>query len=101
MSAYEELAKIFRTLPSSDDPEYRKWIGSLKKMATDANAAAQDAGIAAIIVFLQNADIGGQYVPESRCGVRMVARRRRPGAQGHVLRAGWRRMARPPGAVQQ
>ena len=65
MSAYEELAKLFRTLPSADDPEYRKWVGSLKKMVTDANAAAQDAGIAAIIVFLQNADIGGQCVPSA------------------------------------
>ena len=61
MSAYEELAKLFRTLPSADDPEYRKWIGYLKKMVTDSNAAAQDAGIAALLSFLQNADIGGQY----------------------------------------
>jgi cytoskeleton-associated protein 5 len=66
VSAYEELAKLFRTLPSSDDPEYRKWLSVLKKLVTDANAAAQDAGIAAVVVFLQNADIGGQYARPAR-----------------------------------
>ena len=70
VSAYEELAKVFRTLPSADDPEYRKWIGSLKKMVVDANAAAQDAGLAALIVFLQNADIGGQYGHRVTSGAR-------------------------------
>jgi len=75
VSAYEELAKLFRTLPSADDPEYRKWIGYLKKMVTDSNAAAQDAGIVALLSFLQNADIGGQYGDTIACDAAHAAGR--------------------------
>ena len=75
MSAYEELAKLFRTLPSADDPEYRKWIGYMKKLVTDSNAAAQDAGIAALLSFLQNADIGGQYGDALTCDAANAAGR--------------------------
>jgi len=65
VSGYDELAKLFRTLPSSDDREYDKYAHLMKKIATDANAAAQDSGLSAVNMFLQNADVAGRFVAPS------------------------------------
>lgn len=53
MSAYEELAKLFRT--STSDSDFRQFEGSLKKMALDSNAVAQESGLTTLIQFVENA----------------------------------------------
>ncbi|KAI8849851.1 armadillo-type protein [Chytridium lagenaria] len=52
---YEELAKLFRTLDPDADAEYKKYQEYLKKMATDTNIAAQDAGLTALLAYIENA----------------------------------------------
>lgn len=53
MSAYEELAKLFRT--SANPNDFRQYEGSLKKMALDSNAVAQESGLTTLIQFVENA----------------------------------------------
>ncbi|KAF9923118.1 Microtubule-associated protein, microtubule dynamics during spindle orientation, partial [Modicella reniformis] len=53
VSAYEELAKLFRT--SVDDSDFCQFEGSLKKMALDSNAVAQESGVSTLIQFVENA----------------------------------------------
>ncbi|KAI8601375.1 armadillo-type protein, partial [Dissophora ornata] len=53
VSAYEELAKLFRT--SVEDSDFRRFEGSLKKMALDSNAVAQESGLTTLIQFVENA----------------------------------------------
>ncbi|KAG0267963.1 Microtubule-associated protein, microtubule dynamics during spindle orientation [Actinomortierella ambigua] len=53
VSAYEQLAKVFRT--AVDDSEYRQYEGSLKKMALDSNAVAQESALTTIMQFVDNA----------------------------------------------
>ncbi|KAF9973158.1 Microtubule-associated protein, microtubule dynamics during spindle orientation [Actinomortierella ambigua] len=53
VSAYEQLAKVFRT--TVDDSEFRQYEGSLKKMALDSNAVAQESALTTIMQFVDNA----------------------------------------------
>ncbi|KAG0277377.1 Microtubule-associated protein, microtubule dynamics during spindle orientation [Linnemannia exigua] len=53
VSAYEELAKLFRT--SVEDSDFRRFEGSLKKIALDSNAVAQESGLTTLIQFVENA----------------------------------------------
>ncbi|OAQ29474.1 ARM repeat-containing protein [Linnemannia elongata AG-77] len=53
VSAYEELAKLFRT--SVEDSDFRRYEGSLKKIALDSNAVAQESGLTTLIQFVENA----------------------------------------------
>ncbi|KAF9948601.1 Microtubule-associated protein, microtubule dynamics during spindle orientation [Mortierella alpina] len=53
VSAYEELAKLFRT--SVEDSDFRRYEGSLRKIALDSNAVAQESGLTTLIQFVENA----------------------------------------------
>lgn len=53
VSAYEELAKLFRT--SVEDSDFRRFEGSLRKIALDSNAVAQESGLSTLIQFVENA----------------------------------------------
>ncbi|KAF9924030.1 Microtubule-associated protein, microtubule dynamics during spindle orientation [Linnemannia zychae] len=53
VSAYEELAKLFRT--SVEESDFRRFEGSLKKIALDSNAVAQESGLTTLIQFVENA----------------------------------------------
>ncbi|KAG0305228.1 Microtubule-associated protein, microtubule dynamics during spindle orientation [Dissophora globulifera] len=53
VSAYEELAKLFRT--TVEDSDFRRFEGSLKKIALDSNAVAQESGLTTLIQFVENA----------------------------------------------
>ncbi|KAJ3412335.1 Microtubule-associated protein, microtubule dynamics during spindle orientation [Chytridiales sp. JEL 0842] len=58
--AYEELTKLFKTLPLDADNEYKKWQDYLKKMVTDANLVAQEAGVGAVLAYAENAPSGAK-----------------------------------------
>ncbi|KAF9574261.1 Microtubule-associated protein, microtubule dynamics during spindle orientation [Mortierella alpina] len=53
VSAYEELAKLFRT--SVEDSDFRRYEGSLRKIALDSNAVAQESGLTTLMQFVENA----------------------------------------------
>ncbi|KAI8588296.1 armadillo-type protein [Geranomyces variabilis] len=54
-NAYDELAVLFGKLDPDDDAGYRKWQDHLKKMIGDANAVAQENGLAAVLAWVANA----------------------------------------------
>lgn len=53
VSAYEELTSLFRK--TDNDSDFYTYEPYLKKMATDANAVAQEAGLNVIYEFVNNA----------------------------------------------
>ncbi|KAG8719475.1 Microtubule-associated protein, microtubule dynamics during spindle orientation [Ceratobasidium sp. 394] len=53
---YEALIKIFQATASEDDPAFRPYISSpdlLKKIATDANAVAQEKGLDVLLALVE------------------------------------------------
>ncbi|QRW16295.1 CLASP amino-terminal protein [Rhizoctonia solani] len=53
---YEALVKVFQATASEDDPAFRPYISNsdlLKKIATDANAVAQEKGLEAILALVE------------------------------------------------
>ena len=57
------MAKLFRT--SVEDSDFRRYEGSLKKIALDSNAVAQESGLATLIQFVENAPDPNRYVRNS------------------------------------
>ncbi|KAI0374798.1 ARM repeat-containing protein [Pilatotrama ljubarskyi] len=58
VSAYEALVKIFQTTASDSDPAFKPYINNpdtLKKIATDANAVAQEKGLECLVAFVKYA----------------------------------------------
>ncbi|KAI0670470.1 ARM repeat-containing protein [Trametes maxima] len=58
VSAYEALVKIFQTTASDSDPAFKPYINNpdtLKKIATDANAVAQEKGLECLVSLVKYA----------------------------------------------
>ncbi|KAI8998718.1 ARM repeat-containing protein [Trametes punicea] len=58
VSAYEALVKIFQTTASDSDPAFKPYINNpdtLKKIATDSNAVAQEKGLECLVAFVKYA----------------------------------------------
>ncbi|CDO70805.1 hypothetical protein BN946_scf184798.g121 [Trametes cinnabarina] len=56
VSAYEALVKIFQTTASDSDPAFKPYLNNpdtLKKIATDANAVAQEKGLECLVNFVK------------------------------------------------
>ena len=56
VSAYEALVKTFQTTASDSDPAFKPYINNpdtLKKIATDANAVAQEKGLECLVAFVK------------------------------------------------
>lgn len=56
LSAYESLIKTFQTTASDSDPAFKPYLNNadlLKKIATDANAVAQEKGIECLVAFVK------------------------------------------------
>ncbi|XP_006816681.1 protein mini spindles-like, partial [Saccoglossus kowalevskii] len=56
LNGYEEAAKLFAKLDEKS-PEFSKYLGILKKFVIDNNAVAQEKGLDAVLVFLENAAV--------------------------------------------
>lgn len=58
VSAYETLVKTFSTTASDSDPAFKPYVNNpdtLKKIATDANAVAQEKGLECLVAFVKYA----------------------------------------------
>ncbi|OLL25274.1 Spindle pole body component alp14 [Neolecta irregularis DAH-3] len=55
LAAYDEAAKAFAISTDEADPCFRPWLDPVlwKKIVTDSNVVAQEAGLAALLVFLE------------------------------------------------
>lgn len=69
VSAYEELATLFRQLDDDKSPEFGKYLGLVKKFVTDSNALGQEKGLEATLAFVENYAHAGKTVNEVMSGL--------------------------------
>nr|XP_029730106.1 protein mini spindles-like isoform X4 [Aedes albopictus] len=69
VDGYEEAAKLFRTIDDEKSPEWNKYLGLVKKFVTDSNAVAQEKGLEATLVFVENSGNAGKTVGEVMSGI--------------------------------
>ena len=55
MSGYESLAQLFSLQDDEKSAEFNKYLSILRKFPLDSNAAAQEKGLSAVAVFVENA----------------------------------------------
>jgi len=61
ISGYEEAIKLFGQLDEKA-PEWNKFTWIVKKFVVDSNAVAQEKGLEATLVFVENSATAGRYV---------------------------------------
>lgn len=64
VDGYEEAAKLFRTIDDEKGPEWNKYLGLVKKFVVDTNVMAQEKGLEATLIFVENCGIAGKTVGE-------------------------------------
>lgn len=69
VDGYEEAAKLFRTIDDEKSPEWSKFIGLIKKFVVDSNAVAQEKGLEAALLFVENCGHAGKVAGEVISGV--------------------------------
>ncbi|XP_036673336.2 protein mini spindles isoform X6 [Drosophila suzukii] len=69
VDGYEEAAKIFRDLDDEKSPEWSKFAGLIKKMVVDSNAMAQEKGLEAALIFVENSGLAGRTVGDVMTGI--------------------------------
>lgn len=69
VDGYEEAAKIFRAIDDEKSPEWNKFLGLIKKFVIDSNALAQEKGLEAALVFVENCGHAGRTVGEVMSGI--------------------------------
>lgn len=69
VDGYEEAAKIFRAIDDEKSPEWNKFLGLIKKFVVDSNALAQEKGLEAALVFVENCGHAGKTVGEVISGI--------------------------------
>ncbi|XP_058466115.1 protein mini spindles isoform X2 [Malaya genurostris] len=69
VDGYEEAVKLFRTIDDEKSPEWNKYLGLIKKFVIDSNAVAQEKGLEAALVFVENSGNAGKTVGEVMGGI--------------------------------
>uniref|UniRef100_A0A1A9W8C3 TOG domain-containing protein n=1 Tax=Glossina brevipalpis TaxID=37001 RepID=A0A1A9W8C3_9MUSC len=69
VDGYEEAAKIFREIDDEKSSEWMKFIGLIKKMIVDSNAVAQERGLEAALIFVENCGHAGKTVGDVMLGI--------------------------------
>lgn len=69
VDGYEEATKIFREIDDEKSPEWNKFLGLIKKFVSDSNAMAQEKGLEAALVFVENCGFAGKTVGEVIAGI--------------------------------
>lgn len=69
VDGYEEAAKIFRAIDDEKSAEWNKFLGLIKKFVIDSNALAQEKGLEAALVFVENCGHAGKTVGEVISGI--------------------------------
>lgn len=64
VDGYEEAAKLFRTIDDEKGPEWNKYMGLVKKFVVDTNVMAQEKGLEATLIFVENCGNAGKTVGE-------------------------------------
>ncbi|KAL0879509.1 hypothetical protein ABMA27_003252 [Loxostege sticticalis] len=69
VAGYEEAIKLFNQIDDEKSPEWNKFLGLIKKFVTDSNAVAQEKGLEAALVFVENCGHAGKTVGEVMSGI--------------------------------
>lgn len=69
VNGYEEAAKLFRAIDDEKSPEWNKYLGLIKKFVVDSHALAQEKGLEAALVFVENCGHAGKTVGEVISGI--------------------------------
>ena len=69
VNGYEEAAKLFRAIDDEKSPEWSKYLGLIKKFVVDSHALAQEKGLEAALVFVENCGHAGKTVGEVISGI--------------------------------
>ncbi|XP_049878313.1 protein mini spindles [Pectinophora gossypiella] len=69
VAGYEEAIKLFNQIDDEKSPEWNKYLGLIKKFVTDSNAVAQERGMEAALVFVENCAAAGKTVGEVMAGI--------------------------------
>lgn len=69
VNGYEEAAKLFRAIDDEKSPEWNKYLGLIKKFVVDSHAMAQEKGLEAALVFVENCGFAGKTVGEVLAGI--------------------------------
>ncbi|XP_053685172.1 protein mini spindles [Sabethes cyaneus] len=69
VDGYEEAAKLFRAIDDEKSSEWNKYLGLIKKFVVDSNAIAQEKGLEAALVFIENSGNAGKTVGEVMSGI--------------------------------
>uniref|UniRef100_A0A1B6CWX2 TOG domain-containing protein n=1 Tax=Clastoptera arizonana TaxID=38151 RepID=A0A1B6CWX2_9HEMI len=66
---YEEAKKVFSQINDEKSPEWNKFLGLIKKFVVDSNAVAQEKGLEAAMIYIENCAVAGKTVGEVMSGV--------------------------------
>lgn len=69
VSGYEDAAKLFRAIDDEKSPEWNKYLGLMKKFVVDSHALAQEKGLEAALVFVENCGHAGKTAGEVIGGI--------------------------------
>uniref|UniRef100_W4VRR1 Putative microtubule-associated protein n=1 Tax=Corethrella appendiculata TaxID=1370023 RepID=W4VRR1_9DIPT len=69
VDGYDEAAKIFRSINDEKSPEWNKFQGLIKKFVVDSNAVAQEKGLDAALIFVENCGNAGKTVGDIIAGI--------------------------------
>lgn len=69
VNGYEEALKLFRAIDDEKSPEWNKYLGLIKKFVIDSHAMAQEKGLEATLVFVENCAVAGKTVGEVMGGI--------------------------------
>ncbi|KAL5273334.1 msps family protein [Megaselia abdita] len=69
VSGYEDAAKLFRQIDEEKSPEWSKYLGLIKKFVVDSNAMAQEKGLEAALLYIENAGCAGKTVGDVMPGI--------------------------------
>ncbi|CAG5054310.1 unnamed protein product [Parnassius apollo] len=69
VAGYEEAIKLFNQIDDEKSPEWNKYLGLIKKFVTDSNVMAQEKGLEAALVFVENCGHAGKTTGEVMSGI--------------------------------
>lgn len=69
VDGYEEAANLFRKIDDEKSPEWNKFLGLIKKFVIDSHAMAQEKGLEATLIFVENCGHAGKTVGEVISGI--------------------------------
>ncbi|XP_070390595.1 cytoskeleton-associated protein 5-like isoform X3 [Dermacentor albipictus] len=69
LSGYEDAAKLFGSITDPKGSEFQKFLPLIKNFVTDSNAVSQEKGLAAVLSFVENAQLANRICGDVLAGL--------------------------------